>query len=161
MLGAPLALPGQSEADPEAIHRGERAVALSKELLAAYPHIPEYRVLSGSALNHLASLQAASGHPVKARTTFLQAIALQESLARQSPSVLHNVIALAESLQELAEVEVVLGRSHEALGHLGSAIAHLERFPKGNAARFLPPLIRRLRERHDVLERGLVSEPTD
>ena len=152
MLCTPLELPGDPKPDPETHRRIQRAVALSEQLLAAHPHIPEHRILSGSVLNRLAWLQQASGHPVQARETYLQAIALQASLSREFPSVLHNAIALAESLQQLADVEVVLGRSEEAGGHLASAIACLERFPKGNAARFLPPLIRGLRERRAAIE---------
>ena len=50
-----------------------------------------------------------------------QAIAFQESLTRQYPSVLHNSIALADSLQKLAEVELVLERPEAAVANLESA----------------------------------------
>ena len=159
MLWTTLSFPGAPEFDPETVQRTERAVALSKELLAAYPHIPDYRVLNGSALYRLASLQQVSGHPEQAEKTYRQAIAFQESLTRQFPSVLHNSIALADSLQKLAEVEVVLERPEEAVTDLESAIAHLERFPKHDAARFLPGLIQRLRERQAAIRIDSSSNP--
>jgi hypothetical protein len=102
-------------------------------------------------LGRLAGLQHASGQSPEACETYLRAIALEGSLADEFPSLLQSAIALAESLKQLADVEVALGRRAAAVGHLDSAIARLQRFPKGNAARFLPPLIDRLRERRAAI----------
>jgi hypothetical protein len=116
-------------------------------------------MLSGSVLSRRAWLQNASGDPAQARETYLQAIALEESLSREFPALLPSAITLAEAFKQLADVEVILGRPEEAVGHLESAIARLQRFPKGNAARFLPPMIDRLRERRAAIERESPSSP--
>jgi tetratricopeptide (TPR) repeat protein len=151
LLCTPLESPGDPAYDPESLSRARRAVALAQALLKTYPQVPEQRMLTGSALNRLAWLQNASGDPAQARETYRQAIVLEESLSQEFPSLLPGAIALAESLKQLADVEVALGRPEEAVGYLESAIGRLERFPKGNAARFLPPMIERLRERRRAL----------
>jgi tetratricopeptide (TPR) repeat protein len=160
MLSTPLDLPGDSKPDPETRARSERAVALAQELLAAYPQVPEQRMLSGSVLSRLAWLQNASGDPAQARATYLEAIALEESLSREFPALLQGAIALAEALKQLADVEIALGRPEAAVVHLESAITRLERFPKGNAARFLPPLIDRLRDRRAAIARESPAAPS-
>jgi tetratricopeptide (TPR) repeat protein len=159
MLCTRLAPPGEPESDPGAVRRVERAVALSEELLANHPHIVEYRSLNGGALNRLASLQHARGLSEQARSTYLRAIEFQESLARQFPSVLHHAIALAESLQKLAEVDLALQRPEAAVSDLDGAIAQLEMFPKREAALFLPSLVRRLRERRTAIAATIASAP--
>jgi tetratricopeptide (TPR) repeat protein len=161
MLCTRLSFPGEPESDLAAVQRVERAVALSEELRAGYPHIPEYRFLSASALHRLASLAQDSGHPEQARDRYLLAIGFQEALTRQFPSVLQNSVALAESLQKLAEVERVLGHSALALSHLDAAITQLQRFPKGNAARFLPFLIRRLQDRRAAIATEAPLKPPE
>jgi tetratricopeptide (TPR) repeat protein len=159
MLCTPLSLPDAGDLDAGALRRVERAVALARELIAAYPQIPEHRHLIGGVLSRLASLEHASHQPTRARATYREALAFQEPLAREMPTVLNHTLALAESLQGLAEAEVVLGLPEDAAGHLEAAIAQLERFPKGNAGRFLPPLISRLQHRRAAIAVGPVPDP--
>jgi tetratricopeptide (TPR) repeat protein len=161
MLCTPIESPGNPAPDPESLARTRRAVALAQELLAAHPQVPEQRMLSGSVLSRLAWLQNASGDPAQARETYLQAIALEAALSQEFPALLQSAIALAESLKQLADVEIALGRPEEAAVHLDSAITRLERFPKGNAARFLPPLIDRLRERRAAIPTDVAARPTE
>jgi serine/threonine protein kinase len=151
MLCTPIELPGDPRPDPETFSRTERARELAEGLLAAYPQVPEHRLLKAIVLSRLAWLQHASARSRQARETYGQAVALEESLSREFPSVLHHAIALADSLQRLADVEAGLGRAQDAADHLESAIVRLEQFPKGNAARFLPPLIGRLRDRRAAI----------
>jgi tetratricopeptide (TPR) repeat protein len=155
MLCTPLEFPGDSKPNAETLERSARAAALAQKLLAAYPQVPEQRILSGTVLSRLAWLQNASGDPAQACETYRQAIALEESLSEEFPSLLQSAIALAEALKQLADVEFAQGRPEEAAGHLDAAIARLERFPKGNAARFLPPMIHRLRERRAAIPTDL------
>lgn len=109
--------------DEETVHRLERAIQISEQLLSEAPSVPEYQTLLGSALRKLASVHFAAHMYDDARRGYRRAIELQKSLVMRYPTTRLHYVSYVNSLAGLADVDKEQGRLGEALNGLETAIA--------------------------------------
>ncbi len=92
LLCIPPATSFSQTPDEETIHRLERAIQISEQLLSESPTVPEYQALLGSALKKLAAIEYLAQKYDPARVHYRRAIELQKSLVMRYPSTrLHHV----------------------------------------------------------------------
>lgn len=128
LLCIPPATKWPQTPDEETIHRLERAIQISEQLLSESPTVPEYQALLGSALRKLGAIQFMAQKLDLARVSYRRAVEMQKSLVMRYPSTRVHHIAYVNSLAGLADVDKEQGQLGEARAGLERAIVVLKDF---------------------------------
>jgi eukaryotic-like serine/threonine-protein kinase len=115
------------ERDAEYESRVRRAVAICRNLIAAYPTYAEYRALMSTSLSRLAAIHRAGGEVEAARATWREALELQRVLANEHESVSSYQLLYTYTLLSLAGLEDTDGTTEAATGFRQLAAEHLTR----------------------------------
>jgi serine/threonine protein kinase len=104
--------PGERDAEYE--ERVRRAVSICKTLMAAYPTFAEYRALMATSLSRLAAIHRSGGEIDVARSTLLEALAIQRELTAEYDSVSSYRILYIYTVMSLRDLEATSGTPEAA-----------------------------------------------
>jgi serine/threonine protein kinase len=140
------------------MQRFQRAVRICDQLIQQNPQSIEYRSLRGATLVRIASILHTTGKQERAMETLRRAVEDQEFVAQKFPDVQVYQIAVAQTLSNLADLQLNLGERRAAIQSLEQAIQYASRSVR-KGRKF--PLLERLRERRQTLVNPPAEEPSD
>lgn len=104
--------PGERDAEYE--ERVRRAVAICRNLMAAYPTYAEYRALMATSLSRLAAIHRSGGEFDAARSALLEALEIQRELTAEYESVSSYRVLYVYTLMALRDLEATSGTADAA-----------------------------------------------
>ncbi len=134
---------------PADMQRFSRAVRICDHLIQSHPHEVEYRSLRSSALIRVATVQNATGKSDRAIESLKTAYEDQALIADRFPEILVYQIAAAQTLSNLAEVQLNAGDRVAAMQSIDRAIHYGSRGAKNGRN---VPFLERLREKKKSLQ---------
>jgi tetratricopeptide (TPR) repeat protein len=113
---------GRMTRSPETEKQVHRATDLARDLVAAYPSVPQYQALRARTLRRLGIYLQSTGRVKEAESNDRKALNLDRALVQQFPSVPVYQMYLGDACQSLATIQLQRGQLKEARALVEEAI---------------------------------------